>query len=280
VEQHPSQQFMDGAFYCWRREAPRTLLGSVAPVLLVLAVFAVTLFPLAPYSVKISVVYTATGLLMLIFALSVVRLVLFVLIWVALGRNVWLFPNLYSEEIPITQILKPLIAESLPKKGEEPPSLGARLAFGLAFAATAVAVYHTVPEGTGVVSGMGAVNKGVLEMLNLHNGPKSIGDGNASDSSLSFPSSSGPQAPISAAAAAAAAAVKAGRAGPAGVPVSPAERLTEEMLANLAPVPEEEELEEPSAAAGEEEAAGEAGEGEAAAEGGAGETAAETAAEL
>ena len=295
MEQHPSQQFVEGAFYAWRVDAPRTLLGKVAPLLLVAAVLAATLFPLAPHGVKICVVYAATGLLSLIFALSVVRLVLFVSLWVALGRNVWLFPNLYSEEIPITHILSPVIAESLPKKGEAPPSLGARLAFGGALAFAAVAAYRVVPEGTGVVSGMGAVNKGVLEMLNLHNGPKSISDGEANATSaapFTNPTGSGHSVPISAAQAAAAAAIKAGRAGPAGVPVKPEERLTEEVIANLAPVPEEEEIEglgrgldqegdAPAAGEGQEQpAAGGEGQGVAAAEKAEQAAAAETAAEL
>ena len=155
VEQHPVQAFLaEQSFYCWRVEAPRTLLGSVAPYLLLLTVFLITLFPLAPYRVKIGVVYSATGLLMAIFAVSVLRLALFVTLWVATGRSVWLFPNLYSEEIPITHILSPWLEESRPKPGEGPPSLGARLGLGFAVLSTASALYQSVPEGTGVVAGV------------------------------------------------------------------------------------------------------------------------------
>jgi len=169
---------------------------------------------------------------------------------VALGRSIWLLPNLYSEEIPITQILTPWVEETKPKGAAQPPSLAARLAVALTVALTCVGLYRTVPEGTGVVSSMSSVNKGVLEMLNLHEGAaKSIGPGGNATGLVGSPT-----VVTSAEQAAAAAAIKAGRAGPAGVPAQPVE-LTPEQIELLAPIPEDEE----AAAEGGEGAEGEAG---------------------
>ena len=197
------------SFYVWRIEAPTTLWSRLGPLLFLVGVMAVTLFPVAPYKVKVGVVYTAMGLLALLFALTVLRLVLFVFIWIPTGRSVWLLPNLYAEDIPITHIFTPLIQETpkakpaaakkleaaAPPGGaagapppteeeEEGPSLVSRLQVALAVCLASYAAYCALPEGTGVVSTAVGTSNSILEMLNLHDaGAKRLGNGSSSGGS-------------------------------------------------------------------------------------------------
>lgn len=38
--------------------------------------------------------------------------------WLASGRAVWILPNVMSEELPISQIFKPLVSVSRPEEGK------------------------------------------------------------------------------------------------------------------------------------------------------------------
>lgn len=38
--------------------------------------------------------------------------------WLVSGRALWLLPNVMSEELPISQIFKPLVAVSRPEEGK------------------------------------------------------------------------------------------------------------------------------------------------------------------
>ena len=66
-------------------------------MLLVVAVLAVCLFPLAPNPIKLAVVYLSMFLIILIFAVLIVRSIIASITWVMLGRCLWLFPHLLSE---------------------------------------------------------------------------------------------------------------------------------------------------------------------------------------
>ena len=192
---------------------------------------------------KLGVLYSAMGLLSLLFVVSVVRVVLFTLTWVATGRSVWLLPNLYSDDVPVSQILRPVWGEEKPRGDAQPPSLARRLAVAVGAAALCFTLYRAAPEGEGVVGNLKGANKSILEMLNLHEGPKSIGAG---ASNATAPAQA--QAPTLNAATAAQQAVARGVAGPAGVRPSHTEPLDASKLSNLAPIPEDEDEEEEEAA--------------------------------
>ena len=212
VEPHPVQEFLPDSFYVWRGvDAPKSLWTTLGPALLVFIVLAVTLFPVAPYKVKLGVVYTAMGMLCLLFIVSVLRVILFALIWVGTGRYVWLLPNLYADDIPITRNLTPLIEETprgppastaasskkpdaassssdaaaaagsqlVPTQEEaEGPSLASRLQVAFALVLACYAMYSALPEGTGVVSTAVGTSNSILEMLNLHEaGAKRLSEG-------------------------------------------------------------------------------------------------------
>ena len=222
MEPHPQQEFAPDSFYVWRIEAPTTLWSRLGPALFLFGVMAVTLFPVAPYKLKLGVVYTAMGLLALLFALTVLRLVLFILIWIPTGRSVWLLPNLYAEDIPITHILSPLIQETPKTKPvakrleassgaaaaggsaappqteeeEDGPSLVSRLQVALAVCLVSYGVYCALPEGTGVVSTAVGTSNSILEMLNLHDaGAKRLSDGNGSNTGVAAWGGSGSSDP-------------------------------------------------------------------------------------
>ena len=285
VEGHPQQVFVEegappggpasaGAerqrpgFYIWQHAAPRTLGSVLGPALLVLGVFGATLLPVAPYLVKLGVLYTAMALLALLFFLSVLRLAIFIACWIALGRALWLLPNLYSDDVPITAILRPLWGEEKGKPGDATPGLAKRLSVCAVVLGTAYSLYCAAPDSEGLASNLKGANQSLLEMLNLHEAPKSIAaTGNTTGVMAARPAMpsflTGQPPPPPTAATAAAAAIARGAAGPAGVAKDPTEPLDAEKLANLAPIPEECELEDecegPSApAAQEERGAGEA----------------------
>ena len=74
--------------------SPWTYVGSV---FLVLVVAAVCFFPLAPLRVKWVVLYSLTGLLFLIFFVTLVRALVFLIIWLATGRYV--FPERFTDHV-------------------------------------------------------------------------------------------------------------------------------------------------------------------------------------
>ena len=49
------------------------------------------------------------------FVVSVVRVLVFIVIWIAAGRRVWLVPHLFSDEVPISHILSPWVEEDKPR---------------------------------------------------------------------------------------------------------------------------------------------------------------------
>jgi hypothetical protein len=210
----------------------------------------------APYKVKLAVLYGAMGLLGILFALSVLRLAIFTAIWVLTGRSIWLLPNLYSDDVPIGAILSPVWGEDKPKSGAGPPLLR-RLAVAGATAALVMALYRATPEGKGVVNNLKGANKSILEMLNLHEAPKSIGAGAGGGGVVMAGGAGGAAAGAGAggaaagattlpppnAATAAAQAVARGVAGPAGTRQAE-EELMKARLANVAPIPDDPDAEE------------------------------------
>ena len=206
---------------------------------------AVLLCSQAPYKVKLGVLYSAMGLLSVLFVVSVVRVALFTALWVATGRSVWLLPNLYSDDVPIGRILSPLWGEDKPRGDAQPPSLARRLAVAAGAGALIYSLYRAAPEGEGVVGNLKGANKSILEMLNLHEAPKSIGAGGGSNSTAA---AQAPPPPLNAATAAQQAVAR-GAAGPAGVRPSATEPLDPSKLSNLAPIPEDEDEEEAAAQA-------------------------------
>lgn len=109
--------FADDGFYIWLYERPTSIWTYVWTALIPLVVLGACLFPLAPNWAKIGVFYLSSGLLVLLLGALLLRSLLAAVTWIVSGRTVWLLPNLMSEELPVSQIFKPLISLERPAEG-------------------------------------------------------------------------------------------------------------------------------------------------------------------
>ncbi|KAI7845608.1 hypothetical protein COHA_000894 [Chlorella ohadii] len=110
--------FVEDGFYVWTYERPVSPWAYVWTALIPLAVVGACLFPLAPNWAKVGVFYLTAGLLALIMGVLALRGALALATWLVSGRALWLLPNVMSEELPISQIFKPLVAVSRPEEGK------------------------------------------------------------------------------------------------------------------------------------------------------------------
>jgi hypothetical protein len=73
--------------------------AAAAAALVVVGVIGVTLFPLAPHSVRLAVLYLLSGLLSVLLGTMALRYVVWFAVWLATGSHFWLLPNMMSEEV-------------------------------------------------------------------------------------------------------------------------------------------------------------------------------------
>jgi len=96
----PQQEANDDFHYIWFYEGSQWK-QKVYAALALLAVFAVVMFPLWPYTLRRGVWYLSMGclgLLGLFFGLAIVRLILFIITVTAGPKpGIWLFPNLFED---------------------------------------------------------------------------------------------------------------------------------------------------------------------------------------
>jgi hypothetical protein len=79
--------------------------------LVVVGVIGVTLFPLAPHSVRLAVLYLLSGLLSVLLGTMALRYVVWFVVWLATGSHFWLLPNMMSEEVGM---FSPCVSASSP----------------------------------------------------------------------------------------------------------------------------------------------------------------------
>jgi translocation protein SEC62 len=116
----PQQEFGDDMYYVWFHE-PVQLITYVYAAAALVSIFAVVMFPLWPIKMRIGVWYLSMGSLGLLgafFMIAIIRLILFVITYVAVSPGIWLFPNLF-EDVGIMDSFIPLWAwqgqHTLPK---------------------------------------------------------------------------------------------------------------------------------------------------------------------
>lgn len=95
------QTMTEDGHYVWSAEVQSRIWSHFASFLLVLAVIGVCCFSVWPLSVKLAVWYVSVYLLAAIAALSVLRLILYVLLFI-FGYSFWLFPNLFDDKVTPT----------------------------------------------------------------------------------------------------------------------------------------------------------------------------------
>jgi translocation protein SEC62 len=104
--------FSEAAFYAWAYDRPTSPWSHVLSALLVVLTVGCCLFPLAPHRVRIWVVYGLLGLLSLLLGIMLLRYVLAFFAWALTGGELWLFPNMTSDNVPITEAFWPVVTYS------------------------------------------------------------------------------------------------------------------------------------------------------------------------
>lgn len=101
----------DELYYTWFYE-PRTWKQTIMGVGVILVLLLVVMFPLWPPMLRLGVWYLSMGMLGLIglfFAMSIFRLILFVITMFAASPGIWLYPNLF-EDVGFFDSFKPFWA--------------------------------------------------------------------------------------------------------------------------------------------------------------------------
>jgi len=91
------QTFSEEGFYAWAYDRPASPYLWIFSVLIAVVVVGACLFPLAPYKVKLVVVYLSMGILMTLMGALLLRGAIAGATWMAFGRSFWLLPNVLSE---------------------------------------------------------------------------------------------------------------------------------------------------------------------------------------
>lgn len=125
LQPDPLQMLDEDSYYTWLYQGSQvgTTLGGIA---LISIVFAGIMFPLWPQFMRDGAWYLSMavlGLLGLLLAITVIRLIFFLLTVVLLRPGIWIFPNLY-EDVGFIDSFIPLWAwaESAKKQGKRPAS--------------------------------------------------------------------------------------------------------------------------------------------------------------
>ncbi|CAO2837324.1 unnamed protein product [Amaranthus hypochondriacus] len=143
LEIYPGQTFSDNdAFFVWtfikRHPLWQTLLSFSWPVL----TLAICLFPVYPHKAKLVVLYSCAGILLLILCLLMLRATIFGVLWILLGKRVWIFPNILAEEATLSELFR-----LWPKKDEEdPPKWTSRLFYAIVSVVVILLLRHHAPD--------------------------------------------------------------------------------------------------------------------------------------
>ncbi|KAM7280518.1 hypothetical protein ACFE04_007652 [Oxalis oulophora] len=143
LEIFPDQMFSDNdAFFAWtfvnRHPLWQTLLSMLWPVL----TLGICLFPVYPHSCKLVILYSCLGVLLLFFSLLLVRAMIFGVLWVVLGKRVWILPNILVEEATLRELFC-----FWPKKDEgEPPKWTSRLFYAVVTVLVILLLRHHAPD--------------------------------------------------------------------------------------------------------------------------------------
>jgi len=167
--------FQEEYFYAWQYDRPSSPYLFLFSCLLVVVVILFCLFPLAPQPIKLAVVYFSMALLIAIAVVMVVRTLLASVTWIAMGRALWLFPHLLSDDKGLDEAFWPILQLDEEDKDKNQWTHGA-MRFGVAVSMLAMsyALYHNVPDKGAALGGARHAHDAILDMLNLHGGGLSL----------------------------------------------------------------------------------------------------------
>eukprot|EP00884_Botryococcus_braunii_P003901 jgi/Botrbrau1/13511/Bobra.0082s0104.1 len=173
--------FQEDYFYAWQYERETSPWLYFFSALVVVAVIAACLFPLAPYWLRLTVVYAAMTLLTLIFVILIIRSLIALVTWVTSGYTLWLFPYLLAEDKGITEAFWPIFEVEKPEEGK-----GSQWWLRAIFAIVlGLCIYGSIvyaPDTGQVRDATKHAHDAILEMLNLHDaGMGKLGTGRANE---------------------------------------------------------------------------------------------------
>ncbi|KAK4764211.1 hypothetical protein SAY87_013649 [Trapa incisa] len=137
------QVFSDSdAFFAWafvkRHPLWQTLLSFFWPVL----TLAICLFPVYPHQVKLLILYSCAGILLLILSLLFVRAAMFGALYILVGKRTWFFPNILAEEATLRELFR-----FWPRKDEEErPKWTTRLFYAIVAMLVILLLRHHAPD--------------------------------------------------------------------------------------------------------------------------------------
>lgn len=103
-----SLRFDPEGYYTWIYQGSQRK-NRVLMVLIIVGFLALVMFPAWPRPVKVGVWYLSCTLLIGLIGFIILRLVLWFLLYLC-GYSLWLMPNIFDEEIPFWDTLKPLVS--------------------------------------------------------------------------------------------------------------------------------------------------------------------------
>lgn len=115
-----NRQWDDSKLYAWVYEGSQIWL-IIGSILVVFAAFTFVLYPLWPKSLRNASWYLmmlGIGFLVLLFIVSIIRLIVFCVTVIILKPGIWIFPNLF-EDVGFIESFIPLWSWHIPRPADE-----------------------------------------------------------------------------------------------------------------------------------------------------------------
>ncbi|GFR49441.1 hypothetical protein Agub_g11499, partial [Astrephomene gubernaculifera] len=165
---HPDGSgWTEGAFYYWTYDRPTSMWYYAATVALPFLVIASCLFPLAPWWMRMTLVYFLMAVLSVLLGLIGVRYLLFGAVWIATGHSFWLFPNLMSDQVGVLDAFSPALSYERPKKGSRTQLLS-RLAALLLVGGVVYMLYQHTPDAEALKASAKEAHDSILDYLDVY----------------------------------------------------------------------------------------------------------------
>eukprot|EP00879_Flechtneria_rotunda_P015341 GHRR01016037.1.p1 GENE.GHRR01016037.1~~GHRR01016037.1.p1 ORF type:complete len:328 (+),score=83.91 GHRR01016037.1:452-1435(+) len=158
----PGAAWDEELFYAFSYDKPTGPMFYLLAVVVALCVLAVPLFPLAPYPVRLAVLYALSGLLSVLLGTMLLRYVVWAAVWLVSGAHFWLLPNMMSDDVPITQLFWPLISFTPHSREDKLSSFLVRGGITLLLGAAGYGLYVASPDAATVKAGVQDAKDSVL----------------------------------------------------------------------------------------------------------------------
>ncbi|GIL53152.1 hypothetical protein Vafri_8825 [Volvox africanus] len=178
---HPDGSgWTENAFYYWTYDRPTSMWYYVATVALPFLVIAACLFPLAPWWVRMTLVYFLLAVLALLLGLIALRYSLFGVVWIVTGHSFWLFPNMMSDEVGVLDAFSPVLSYERPKKGSR-TQIVTRLITLVLVTGSIYMLYQHSPDAEKLAASAKEAHDSILDYLDVYAKGKMFITGNTND---------------------------------------------------------------------------------------------------